>query len=389
MADPIENAYQLVKQRANDRGVSSNISPAKFNIIWPRAELKFFNNAFRLYAETQTISDSISKWMSDPLYLPVSSTGRYDFFTGMNLLHVDTLNGYKLATTTIGSIGSISNLTAGSGYTNGDYEIALTGGTGSGARANLTVSGGVVTVINYLVSIGTGYTINDTLTGTIPGGTGFSIKVASIVDPKPYDVTRVEKSKVAANLTSEYDAPDREFPIYTQFSSWFQFYPSIGIAQLIYLKQPAASFWNYTLNGNVDSLTGLVGGSSYTNGTYVNVPLTGGSGSGILATVIVSGGAVNSVTINPANRGKLYRIGNVLSALNTSIGGTGTGFSVTVANIVNARPVYNPTGSVQPKWNDNDISLIVDYALEDTAINARDSELQQFAQIQTQSKLAQ
>lgn len=385
----IDDAYQLLKTRANDRGASSNISPQKFNIIWPRSELKFFNNAFRVYADTQVISDSISKWLSDPLYIQVSPTGRYDFFTGMNLIHVDSLNGFLPATGNIGAIGGLNTLVGGSSYTNGTFDnTPLTGGTGSGALANITVAGGVVTSINYLNSIGTGYTANDTLGASLAGGTGFSIKVGSIVDITPYDITRSEKNRIAAHLSSTYDAPDREFPIYTQFTNWFQFYPiSIGIAQLVYLKQPVPSYWGYTLNGYISTTTGLVGGASYTNGTYTNVPLTGGNGNGALATISVSGNAVTSVLIT--NPGKLYRIGNVLSAAAANIGGTGVGFSITVSSILNPRPLYDASTSVQPLWNDNDISLIVDYCLEDAAINARDQELQQFAQTQTQSKVLQ
>jgi hypothetical protein len=392
MASSINDAYLLLKRRSADKGATGNINPDMFNIIWPRAELRFFNNAFSIYAQTQTVSDSISKWMSDPIYLLVPGTGRYNFFTGMNLIHVDSMSGFLpvVAPVATGSTGGLNALVAGSGYTNGTYDsVVLTGGTGSGVSANITVVGGVVTSINYLNSIGVGYTVGDTLTTIgLPAGTGFSIKVSTLVDPTQYEVSRTEKSKIAANVSSTYDAPDREFPIYTQFSSWFQFYPlNIGPAELVYLKQPIPSFWNYTLNGYIDTLTGIVAGTTYTNGTYTNVPLTGGSGSGALATIVVSGDVVSTITVTKA--GKLYRIGDILSASAANIGGTGTGFTITVAGILNPRPYYNATGSVQPLWNDNDISLIVDYALEDIAVNMRDIELQQFAMGQSQSKTLQ
>ena len=78
----------------------------------------------------------------------------------------------------------------------------------------------------------------------------------------------------------------------------------------------------------------LVGGSSYTNGTYYNVPLTGGSGSGATATITISGNAVTSVVI--VSGGCQYMIGNVLSASNSYFGGAGTNFSVTVSAVANA-----------------------------------------------------
>ena len=48
--------------------------------------------------------------------------------------------------------------------------------------------------------------------------------------------------------------------------------------------------------GGILTFKTLVGGSSYTNGSYTNVPLTGGSGFSGRANVTVSGGAVAAVT---------------------------------------------------------------------------------------------
>jgi hypothetical protein len=75
----------------------------------------------------------------------------------------------------------------------------------------------------------------------------------------------------------------------------------------------------------------VTGGSGYVDGTYNNVPLTGGSGANATATIVVSGGAVTSVTITL--RGAGYVIGNTLSASNTNLGGSGAGFSIPVTVI--------------------------------------------------------
>jgi hypothetical protein len=88
---------------------------------------------------------------------------------------------------------------------------------------------------------------------------------------------------------------------------------------------------NGITSSNIKALYTLVGGSAYTNGTYTNITLTGGSGTGARATVVVSGGAVTSVTITA--RGAAYVIDNVLSAAAASIGGTGSGFSINVQTI--------------------------------------------------------
>ena len=84
-------------------------------------------------------------------------------------------------------------------------------------------------------------------------------------------------------------------------------------------------------SSNIKTLGAITGGSGYTNGTYTDVPLTGGSGDNAEATVVVSGGAVTSVTITA--RGAGYQVGDAISAANTSIGGTGAGFSVPVSAI--------------------------------------------------------
>ena len=74
-------------------------------------------------------------------------------------------------------------------------------------------------------------------------------------------------------------------------------------------------------------------GSLYTNGTYPNVPLTGGSGTGAYADITVSGQKITSIVLNFG--GQFYAVGDILSVDNTSIGGSGTGFSITVTAISN------------------------------------------------------
>ena len=87
----------------------------------------------------------------------------------------------------------------------------------------------------------------------------------------------------------------------------------------------------FTFTGLVLTLDTLVGGTLYTNGTYTNVALTGGSGSGAKATIIVAGATVTTVTLTAAGNG--YVVGNTLSATAASIGGTGSGFTINVATI--------------------------------------------------------
>jgi hypothetical protein len=107
---------------------------------------------------------------------------------------------------------------------------------------------------------------------------------------------------------------------------------SIGLTQLVTGTNIATDAMVSAIRSDgIQTLNTLVGGSGYVNGTYTNVLFTGGSGAGGKATIVVSGGAVTSVTVTTFGAG--YQVGNSLSALNTSLGGTGAGFSIAVATL--------------------------------------------------------
>lgn len=88
----------------------------------------------------------------------------------------------------------------------------------------------------------------------------------------------------------------------------------------------------YGDDNGILTLGSITGGSSYTNGTYLGVSLTGGSGSGATADITVSGNAVTAVLVRTQGRG--YLVNDSLSAAAANIGGTGSGFSVPVATIM-------------------------------------------------------
>jgi hypothetical protein len=83
-----------------------------------------------------------------------------------------------------GAVASVGTITGGSLYTNGNYSnVPLTGGSGSGATANITVSGQAVTSIT-LKNSGNFYVVGDVLScsNTYIGGSGsgFSIPVSIV-----------------------------------------------------------------------------------------------------------------------------------------------------------------------------------------------------------------
>ena len=168
-------------------------------------------------------------------------------------------------------VGTLGAVTGGSNYTNGTFtNVPLTGGTGSGARATIVVSANAVSTTT-ITTKGSGYTVSDTLSAS------------------------------ASTIGN-------------------------GIQTLGTITGGGA----YTANG-ILTLKNRVDGTLYTNGTYTNVPLTGGTGNGAQATIVVSGGGVTSVTLTKTGSG--YTVDNELSASSVDIGGTGSGFKIYVDTV--------------------------------------------------------
>jgi len=88
------------------------------------------------------------------------------------------------------------------------------------------------------------------------------------------------------------------------------------------------------VQGVINTISITNAGSSYTNGTYENVALSGGSGTGALATITIAGGVITTVSI--INGGSLFVVNDVLTASAASIGNTGSNFSITVTTVNNA-----------------------------------------------------
>ena len=100
--------------------------------------------------------------------------------------------------------------------------------------------------------------------------------------------------------------------------------------ELHYFFYPAS-----IVQGIITTLGTLTAGTAYTNGTYTNIPLTGGSGQGAVATITIAGSVVTSITLT--NGGNFYVVGDTLSFDSANIGiGTGSGFSIPVSAVNNS-----------------------------------------------------
>ena len=87
------------------------------------------------------------------------------------------------------------------------------------------------------------------------------------------------------------------------------------------------------VQGQITVLGTVTSGSSYTNGVYQNIPLTGGSGANAIADIVIAGGKITSVTLKSG--GNFYVVGDTLSADTTTIGSSGSGFSIPVVAVSN------------------------------------------------------
>jgi hypothetical protein len=105
---------------------------------------------------------------------------------GLETLNIDNngvgagINAIKLS----GPVSTLISLVGGSGYTAGTYaNVALTGGSGTLARATIVVAAGAVTTVTITVS-GINYAVGDTLSAATADigttGSGFSIKVGTV-----------------------------------------------------------------------------------------------------------------------------------------------------------------------------------------------------------------
>ena len=249
-------------------------------------------------------------------------------------------------------IGGLGGITAGSGYTNGTYSgVALSGGSGSGATANITVSGNKVTAVT-LVNKGVGYAANDLL-GVTPNlvggtGTGFSIPVTTIQTNRIGVLGAIGGSGGAnyvngetVTLTGGAGSSGATATVAVNGSGAVTGVtltnPGTGyiageVLTIVGATGTGATIAVSSLRAGVKALGAVTSGSGYTDGIYEDVPLTGSStGTGAKATIVVSAGAIVKTTLTDSGSGYLNT--DTLSVAANSIGGTGSGFSVPVSSV--------------------------------------------------------
>ena len=198
---------------------------------------------------------------------------------------------------------------AGSGYDAGLFSnVSLTGGTGTGAIADITVD----SFIGTTQTVGSGFAVGS-FTSLLTGGTGSGAEISFDVDGIQGTISQAG-SGYAANT-------------YTNVSLTNVSGSGNGATADITVTGSSTVAGNITNGG-----TGYAG----SDGSYVNVALTGGSGNGLLADITLTGGVVTAVNVVDGGTG--YQTTDVLGVDNSDLAGegnspTGSGFAFTISSI--------------------------------------------------------
>lgn len=258
-------------------------------------------------------------------------------------------------------IQTLGTIVGGSLYNNATYyNVPLIGGTGTGATANIVVSGEVVTSVTmqtngvgYSKAVVTGSISYYTMTVTAIGGSNIGqLAVGQIISGAGITAgTKITALGTGTGGIGTYVISNAHSIGSTTITSIDNFTASglllnakTGVISAIGnlvggLNYTAGTYTSVGLSGgtgigaiativvstaSVSGVTNLHVGSLYTNGTYLNVPLTGGTGTGATANLLVSGNGISTVTVT--NGGSNYLINDTLSCAASSIGvGIATG----------------------------------------------------------------
>jgi hypothetical protein len=128
-------------------------------------------------------------------------------------------------------------------------------------------------------------------------GSGFSVPVAKLVVPDVPVTPPPATAPTSLPTTATTAAPIMGTPLSATAAT-----PTATATAM-----PAAP-----TTGPIATVGPIAGGKRYRNGTYTNVPLIGGTGTGAEATITVESGEVSSVVVIVPGEG--YTVGDVLSA---------------------------------------------------------------------------
>ena len=173
-----------------------------------------------------------------------------------------------------GGILTATITNAGSAYTDGTFNnTPLTGGAGTGATANITVAGGIVTAV-VINGHGINYVVGNTLSASLAGGAGFVLTVATLMN-----FVSLYQNEIGTDKVSGATALAIESYFETNDLGWVAGGPSqpapVGDNRLLSLERVEPDF---VQSGNLELyITGrpYAQSSDTTSAAYIFGPSTG------------------------------------------------------------------------------------------------------------------
>lgn len=237
----------------------------------------------------------------------------------------------------LGSIQDSDITNPGSGYPDGGYyNVTPTGGSGTNLSISIFVSGGVPTNFSFN-NTGQNYQVGDVITLTYPGVTNPTvIEVTDVcsmggfaytrtVIPQSCGVKFADGTVMNTAVTASTGAAGTEMNYVTGLLS-----PEVE-SDFIQLSDTIVT---PAKDGVIASFGGSSASGSWIIGTYNDVVLSGGSGTGATADITISGSG--SYSFGPANGGQNYQSGETVTC---SAGGTS--FSFTIGSISSTPAISN------------------------------------------------
>lgn len=225
---------------------------------------------------------------------------------------------------------------SGSNYADGTYTSEpLTGGSGADATATITVLGGAVTSV-VLTDGGSGYAVDNSLSAALdpaPNPNYQGVSLASLTTGGSNLANGTYTSEPATGGTGTGASFDLTVSGNTVTSiTRVDKGSGYTVNDVLSFSLDAAANPDLGEILSLDALS-LVGGSGYVDGTYTGVSLTGGTGTGATADIVVASGSVSSVTL--VSGGTDYLASDTLSATDASLGDStnGSGFAIDVDTI--------------------------------------------------------
>ena len=209
--------------------------------------------------------------------------------------------------------------------------VNLTGGSGSSAQATVEVVGGIVTTIT-ITDGGLGYSTTDTNLG-LTGFTNLVLATGTLTNPTGMEFT-VSSISLGSGLVLDATA------VLTGGSSQLQV-GNVGTGT-------GGNSGQATLTVNNGAVTGVVittAGTGYSIGDTIRVNdvdmlYTDAGGAQLTSAVpttqmVLTITQIGSVTVvTPVDNGEGYKVNDVLTTANSNLGGTGSGFSLTVDSVI-------------------------------------------------------